>query len=215
MTVLPALQSFCVYCAVGITGIYIYQATIFAASLGIDQRRIEGRRNGLLPCIKHKDWTPNSVSQLNLGQKFFTWYGSLLTHWAAKVLVVLLTLGLAAVGILGLTRLRQEFNPVWFIPPQSYLAKWFAANEYYFPREGETVKINIAQVDFSEELPKIESLVARLEEETEILSNVDSWYTKFKEYTEKNNLVEGSDLFEAFKKDKAKFYTILTQFLFR
>ena len=129
--------------------------------------------------------------------------------------MVLLTLGLAAVGILGLSRLRQEFNPVWFIPPQSYLAKWFAANEYYFPREGETVKINIAQVDFSEELPKIESLVARLEEETEILSNVDSWYTKFKEYTEKNNLVEGSDLFEAFKKDKAKFYTILTQFLFR
>ena len=129
--------------------------------------------------------------------------------------MVLLTLGLASVGVLGLTRLRQEFNPVWFIPPESYLAKWFAANEYYFPREGETVKINIAQVDFSEELPKIESLVARLEEETEILSNVDSWYTKFKEYTEKNNLVEGSDFFEAFKKDKAKFYTILTQFLFR
>ena len=212
---LPALQSFCVYCAVGITGIYIYQATIFTASLGLDQKRIEGRRNGLLPCIKHKNWTPNSVSQQNLGQRFFTWYGGLLTHWAAKVLVVAATLGLASVGVWGLTGLRQEFNPVWFIPPQSYLAKWFDANEFYFPKEGVTVNINIAQVDFSEELPKIESLVARLEEETEILSKVDSWYSKFKEYIEKNNLVEGSDLFEAFRKDKAKFYSILTQFLFR
>ena len=212
---LPALQSFCVYCAVGITGIYIYQATIFTASLGLDQKRIEGRRNGLLPCIKHKNWRPNSVSQQNLGQRFFTWYGGLLTHWAAKVLVVAATLGLASVGVWGLTGLRQEFNPVWFIPPQSYLAKWFDANEFYFPKEGVTVNINIAQVDFSEELPKIESLVARLEEETEILSKVDSWYSKFKEYTEKNNLVEGSDLFEAFRKDKAKFYSILTQFLFR
>ena len=215
VTVLPALQSFCVYCAVGITGIFVYQATIFTAALGIDQKRIEARRNGLLPCIKHKNWTANSVSQQNLGQKFFSWYGGLLTHWAAKVLVLLVTIGLASVGLWGLTRLRQEFNPVWFIPPQSYLAKWFAANEFYFPKEGETVKINIAQVDFNEELPKIESLVARLEQEADILSNVDSWYTKFKEYTEKNNLVEGSDLFEAFKKDKAKFYTILTQFLFR
>ena len=140
---------------------------------------------------------------------------SLVIRWPVKVLIILFSAAVLGVSLWGNVLLRQEFNPVWFIPPESYLAKWFAANEFYFPKEGETVKINIAQVDFSEELPKIESLVARLEEETDILSNVDSWYTKFKEYTEKNNLVEGSDLFEAFKKDKAKFYTILTQFLFR
>ena len=60
-----------------------------------------------------------------------------------------------------------------------------------------------------------EQLVKRLEEETSILSKVDSWYTKFKEYTESNNLLEGSDWFEAFRSDGEKFYTILTQFLFR
>merc|ERR1712130_1073642 len=49
----------------------------------------------------------------------------------------------------GLTQLRQEFNPVWFIPQESYLASWFNANEKYFPKEGEKVEINIAQVDFS------------------------------------------------------------------
>ena len=168
-----------------------------------------------MPCIRHKDWTPNSVSQRNFAKEIFSQYGGLLSQRPAKISVLLVTAGLAACGVWGLTQLRQEFNPVWFIPPESYLSKWFAANEQFFPKEGETVKINIAQVDFSEELPKIESLVARLEEETEILSKVDSWYTKFKEYTEKNNLVEGSDLFEAFKKDKAKFYSILTQFLFR
>ena len=145
----------------------------------------------------------------------FRWLASRIVLRGVKLGIAVVMLLLLALSVWGNTQLRQEFNPVWFIPPESYLAKWFAANEFYFPKEGETVKINIAQVDFSEELPKIESLVARLEEETEILSNVDSWYTKFKEYTEKNNLVEESDLFEAFKKDKAKFYTILTQFLFR
>ena len=53
VTVLPALQSFCVYCAVGIAAIYIYQATIFFASMSIDQRRIENRRNGMFPCIRY------------------------------------------------------------------------------------------------------------------------------------------------------------------
>ena len=215
VTVLPALQSFCVYCAVGISAIYIYQATIFTAALGIDQKRIEARRNGLIPCIKHKNWQPNTVSQRNFAQEIFSKYGALLSRWPVKLIVLVATMGLASCGVWGLTQLRQEFNPVWFIPPESYLSKWFAANEKFFPKEGESVKINIAQVDLSQELPKIERLVKRLEEETTILSKVDSWYTKFKEYIESNNLVEGSDLFEAFKNDGEEFYKVLTQFLFR
>ena len=215
VTVLPALQSFCIYCAVGISAIYIYQATIFTAALSIDQRRIESRRNGLIPCIKHKDWSPNSVSQRNFAQEYFAKYGELLSYWPAKLTVLALTLGLASCGVWGLTQLRQEFNPIWFIPPESYLSKWFTANEKYFPKEGESVTINIAQIDFSQELPKIESLVKRLEEETTILSKVDSWYTKFKEYAENNDLVEGSDLLETFRTDGEKFYKVLTQFLFR
>ena len=127
----------------------------------------------------------------------------------------MLTAGVGGVGIWGLTQLRQEFNPVWFIPQESYLAQWFNANEKYFPKEGEKVEINIAQVDFSSELPKIDSLVRRLESETGILSSVDSWYTSFKEYTEKNNLVNATHgWFDVFREDKNKFYRILTQFLF-
>ena len=73
----------------------------------------------------------------------------------------------------------------------------------------------IAQVDLSSELPKIDNLVRRLEEETTILTNVDSWYRKFKEYTETNKLVnETHGWFEVFRDDKNKFYKILTQFLF-
>ena len=115
----------------------------------------------------------------------------------------------------GLTNLRQEFNPVWFIPQESYLAQWFNANEKYFPKEGETVKINIAQVDISNELPKIDALVRRLEQETDILSRVDSWYSKFKEYAETNHLVnETHGWFHVFQEDQSQFYKILTQFLF-
>ena len=215
ITVLPALKSFCVYCAIGIAAIYIYQSTIFFAALSVDQKRIENRRNGLLPCIRHKDWAPNAVSQRNLAQEMFVKASHYQLHWGGKVAILLLTAGLGSVGVWGLTQLRQEFNPVWFIPQESYLAKWFNANELYFPKEGEKVKINIAQVDFNEELPKIDALVTRLEEETSILSNVDSWYRKFKDYSESNNLVnETHGFFAVFQDDKDRFYKILTQFLF-
>ena len=215
VTVLPALQSFCVYCAVGIAAIYIYQATIFFASMSVDQRRINSRRNGMLPCIKHKDWTPNSISQRNFAEEFFEKMAKIQLHLAGKVIILIITATIGGFGVWGLTNLRQEFNPVWFIPQESYLANWFHANEKYFPKEGEKVEINIAQVDFSSELPKIDNLVRRLEEETTILTNVDSWYRKFKEYTETNKLVnETHGWFEVFRDDKNKFYKILTQFLF-
>merc|ERR1719334_737019 len=135
-------------------------------------------------------------------------------HPAAKVGVLVLTASLLSVGGWGLSQLRQEFNPVWFIPQDSYLKGWFDANSEHFPKAGETVKINIAQIDYSSELPKIDSLVHKLEKETDILSSVDSWYTKFKNYTEENDLVDGKHWFDVFRDDKMTFYRILTQFLF-
>jgi len=213
-TVLPALQSFCLYCAVGILAVYIYQATIFVAAFSLDQRRIESRRNGCMPFIKHKNWEPNDLSKRDIAQEVFEKFGRLIMHPASKVCVILFTLGWLSVGGWGLSMLRQEFNPIWFIPQDSYLSGWFAANTQHFPKAGETVKIKIATIDYSNELPKIDSLVARLEQETDILSSVDSWYTKFKTYTEENDLVDGKHWFDVFHEDKMKFYRILTQFLF-
>lgn len=215
-TQLPALQSFCVYCAIGIAAIYIYQSTIFFAALSIDQKkRIEQTRNGLLPCIQHQDWSSNSFSQRKLGQNMFGIVSRYQFHCIGKVAIILATAGIGSVGVWGLTQIRQEFNPVWFIPQESYLARWFNANKLYFPKEGEKVKINIAQVDLSEELPKIDALVSRLEEETSIISNVHSWYRKFKDFSLRNNLVnETHGFFAIYKDDKERFNKILSQFLF-
>ena len=31
----------------------------------------------------------------------------------------------------------QEFDPIWFLPPSSYLRQWFEASDTFFPSEGE------------------------------------------------------------------------------
>ena len=69
---LPSLQSFCIYAAVGILAVYFIQATWFVAWFTLDQRRIEARRDGLVPCYTHRDWTPNECSQRNFFQNFFS-----------------------------------------------------------------------------------------------------------------------------------------------
>ena len=55
MQILPGLQAFCATCALAIGSIYLLQASWFVAWLSIDQKRIEARKDGMLPCcIVHK-----------------------------------------------------------------------------------------------------------------------------------------------------------------
>lgn len=211
-TVLPALRSFCVFCAVGILVVYILQATIFVAVLSKDTHRIAQRRNGFLLCYTHKNWTPKPWTQKNYLQSFFFKFAKFLMIPFVKVVIIGCTLLLLGWGSYGLYLLRQEFNPIWFIPPESYLSQWFSANEKYFPKEGERVTINIGPIDYSNELWKIDLLVDKLKNETAIVSSVDSWYSDFKDYMEKNDLVQ--DFFETFHVNQTEFYFRLTQFLF-
>merc|ERR1719211_987664 len=53
ITLLPGLKAFCLTCAIGIAAVYLLQVSWFVAWLSIDQKRINARRNGILPCIIH------------------------------------------------------------------------------------------------------------------------------------------------------------------
>jgi len=84
--VLPALQSFCVYAALGVFATYIFQATFFVACFALDQKRIEDARNSMFPCYKHTNFNPNSCSRNNYAQWFFDKiYSKLLLKKGSKV----------------------------------------------------------------------------------------------------------------------------------
>merc|ERR1719238_730647 len=53
-TVLPALRSFCLYCAFGVLIVYILQSVLFTAFLALDIQRIRDNRNGFLFCYAHE-----------------------------------------------------------------------------------------------------------------------------------------------------------------
>ena len=97
---LPSLRSFCLYCAVGMTAVYFFQATFFVGCLAIDQRRIRQQRNGLLPCYKHNlkerldedtvgDESDNAKSRTG---RIFKKYALILVNPFVKVLLLCDTL---------------------------------------------------------------------------------------------------------------------------
>ena len=83
---LPALQSFCLYCAVGIFAVFVFQATLFVACVALDLRRIESNRNGLFVCYKHRNHTANNNhDKLNLRRKIFRKIGEIVNSIPGKV----------------------------------------------------------------------------------------------------------------------------------
>ena len=136
-TVLPALRSFCIFCAVGLIVVYLLQATWFVSWFSLDQRRIEEKRNGSLPCIKHENFKPNNFSQRNILQSVFKSVSNVIIKRPMKVVILLATSVLLGLSVWGNMLLRQEFNPIWFLPSESYLAQWHKYNSQYFPSQGE------------------------------------------------------------------------------
>ena len=150
---MPALRSFCIFCAVGLIFVYVLQATWFVAwfrfeiagalnfdlllCFSLDQRRIEEKRNGSIPCIKHKDFKPNNFSQKNILQTVFRSISNVIIKKPMKVVIIMVTLVILGLSVWGNILLKQEFNPIWFLPSESYLSQWHKYNSLYFPSQGE------------------------------------------------------------------------------
>lgn len=62
-------------------------------------------------------------------QSLFQIYGIYLLKWPSQIFVLALTSALLAVSLWGNYELRQEFDPMWFLPKESYLSRWNQMNE--------------------------------------------------------------------------------------
>ena len=106
-------------------------------------------------------------------------------HFQISVFVI--TLSLLGVGIWGLTELETKFDSTWFLPQDSYIAKWVSANAKYFPNDGERVTVYITDVNLTTDLSKIATFIEQLEENDNVVSSVNSWIPGFKDYLEKGS----------------------------
>ena len=214
-TILPALRSFCLFASVGIISIYWFVCTFFVAIMYLDQLRIESNRDGLWPCYKHKNNMGNFFTEKGLSNRVFDYYGKFLMNTPVKILVVLISLGITGVGVWGNVLLEQKFVPAWFLPPDSYLSKWFVANEVYFPFGGDRVTVWCSGLDYVNEMEQINNLALTLANQTDIIDNVDAWTTQYLDYIQlpSYSLSSWDGDYKQFSND-SYFYHKLTQFMF-
>ncbi|XP_032683740.1 patched domain-containing protein 3-like isoform X2 [Odontomachus brunneus] len=183
-TILPSLQSFCIYAAVGVFVTYLMQITLFVSCFTLDAKRIEEKRNGALPCIVHEKFTPKLLDPSNT----FSWrfinvlYSRVIFTTPGKVIIVLITIAAMSVGVMGSFQLKQWFNPIWLLPKESYLNQYAAVMSQKFPDQGyEAFVIMGDDIDYSSELPKIISLTENLKNAS-FIQTIDPWPTVFAKF---------------------------------
>lgn len=78
--------------------------------------------------------------------------------------------------------MRQEFNPLWFIPTSAYLSKYFTTLQDYYPSNGELATIYVKSSNLSQHLHDLDNLITTLNNQTDIIHQVDDWFGGFKEF---------------------------------
>jgi len=212
VTQMPGLESFCVCTAIGLGAIFLLQVSWFVAWMSLDERRIASGRDGLLPCIIHKDFKPSSCSQSNYGDVVVKKYAKLLSSVIFKFLVIVFTLGMLVFGIWGSILIRQKFDPTLLLPSDSYLREFLSVHDKHFPNNGWTANIYTANFDDTD-LHKFEELTNQLNElqlSQTHLGDVDSWWVNLKKYAdEKTNFSTWEDF-----SNQDDFPVIFSDFLF-
>ena len=180
---LPALQSFCIFASVGILAIYFFQCTFFVAWMTLDQKRVEVSRNAYLPCYKHSTCSdPKKKKPKEYSKHIFSLYARILTKPMTKIVVICLIVFITCVAVWGNIRLEQRFDPEWFLPDDTYLARFVVAYKKYFPSDGDRVTIYCSGIDPVNEFEKLNKLAMDIKNQPDIVTSVDSWTFKFTEY---------------------------------
>lgn len=168
----------------GVLVTFLLQVTFFIACFTLDARRIEQKRNGMLPCIVHENFTSESLGVSDaVSWKFINFlYSRIVLTTPGKIIIVLITLVTTSISIVGLLRLEQWFDPKWLLPKESYLYQYIAIRNQVFPDQGfEAFVLMGDDIDYSSEFSKIISLTEHLQN-TSFIQNIEPWPTDFAKF---------------------------------
>lgn len=168
----------------GIFITYLFQITFFIAYFTLDSRRIEQKRNGMLPCIIHENFTPKLSDPSNA----FSWklihtlYYRVILTMPGKIIIIMITLITISISIAGMLQLERGFDPALLVPKGSYLDQFTAINNQKYSDHGvEAIVLMGDNIDYSSEFSKIISLSERLENAS-FIQNVDPWPINFAKF---------------------------------
>lgn len=187
ITILPSLQSFCIYAAVGVFFIFVFVITFYVAVFVLDVKRVNAKRNGVVPCIKHPDFVPSNYKDIPISQYILDkLYSNFILTLPVKIFIILLTIVITCFSIEGLLKLEQKFDSSWFIPENSYHHKFLSTRNQFYPEMGTEASVFLGALNYSHELPNIYNMIEKLENETDKIYNLLTWTKPFRSFVSSN-----------------------------
>ncbi|CAH3177391.1 unnamed protein product, partial [Porites evermanni] len=188
-SILPALRSFCIFAGIGILADFAIQTTLFTAFLALDARRREKRRDGCCCCFRLSDgYSESDCGKRDLLQKLMDkYFGRALLTLPGKITVMIVTGVLVGFNLYGAIMLRQYFDQVWFLPPNSMGYKYTVTSSKFFPLDGAPLTIYTGNFDYfgnQEKLHLLHDVVVK--DESVIASSLNSWYEEYINWASKN-----------------------------
>ena len=180
-SVMPGLQSFCIYAALGIFFIYIFQCTFFLGWFVLDQKRLEETRDSCTCAVKRGDWKPWQCSQMSFLKVFCQQVATALVFPPLKLLVVLGTFVLLVFSVYGVSQLERNFDAGSFIDKGTYLRNYMDASAKHFPTSGDTSRLYMTNLTYARDLEKIGALSSKMSSLSSI-EKLNSWYPAFINY---------------------------------
>lgn len=210
-TILPSLQSFCIYAAVGVLLTFLFQITFYVAFFTLDAQRIASKRNAILPWIVHENFTQKFISpRKELPSKLITHlYSKVVLTRPGKLIIVLVTIAAATAGIMGTLQLQQWFDPAWFTPSSSYLSKYYNIRHLEYPDRGYEAIILMGDFNYTAQFPKLVNLTESFVNLSTVQS-LNSWPNDFAHFVSRYFL---KDLRNE-TLDDAEFNGYLSKFLY-
>lgn len=158
MSTIPGIRWVCLYAAITIFFVYIYQITLFIAMLTLDEKRMNHAREkatrkgkymllgGLWATLPESEQNTASVDEPNkdqnqkttmtgnetlFTQRIMGWYARQLLRPMSKAFVLVIFTVLFVYSIYRTTLLTQEFNIEDYVPQDSYTKPFFNAIDEY------------------------------------------------------------------------------------
>lgn len=184
--------------------------TFFVAIFTLDERRILANRNSIVPCIVHDP----SQTKLWVDAKIFhrlihAVYSKGILTKPGKIIILMSTVCMTGFSIRGLMNLEQKFDPVWFIPTDTYLNKFIMEKRRLYPDQGNEASILMGRLNYTTELSNIRMMLNEVENRTDLVHEITDWITPFNDFVQ---TYHEQDIFDKNFSD-VDFRTYLTQFL--
>ena len=189
----PSIIFFCTYAALSITFAFLFLVTIFVAFMAYDCQRMNAGRRDMIPCLKAPPPRPGAPRWdeplPQTSNKVMEVWGKFLMKTPTRIVVVILSIGLLAIGIYGTTFVNEEFDRRDLAKDGSEFIRFLDTVEEYFSSDIPVDIIIEPGVNYSDPISqmKIDNLTQLIAANQFYRPEITSWFTELQKWYQTQN----------------------------